>query len=591
MGNRQWKRPAGLLATTLALATALAACSGSNEEPAGTSSQSNESAGTETASPSGATAPEKGEPLGKFDPPIEVTTVKSLDDGSMKFPAGESIDNNLWTQGLEQELGVKLKVEWLVPDNQYEQKLNVTIASDDLPDITLVNAVQLKQLVDNDMVEDLTAAYEEYKSELTDKLMTSDGGIGLKQATFDGKLLAIPAMNGALDSAPVLWVRKDWLDNVGMQPPKTMDDLYAIAQAFTESDPDRNGQKDTYGLGLQKELFGGQYVLNGFFNGYHAVTGMPGNLLWNKDGDGKLILGYVQPEAKTALGKLADMYKAGYIEKDFAVKDGGKVSESVVSEKIGMFYGQHWNAFLPLPDAVKKNPQADWRPYAIPSVDGTVTAENVLGVSNFYVVRKGMKTPEAAVKILNYFLNKQNPMSENYDARYHNGPNYPEESHSEYKYSPISVFHPQQNILIHRGIVEFGRTRDPQSLSAWNQGNENDLKQFTENFDGEGGEGKAGGVKTENWPGWIWVGPFGAYSVVNEYVEKGQIVEPVFYGAPTPTMTAKQSTLEKLVLENYTKFIMGVTPIEQFDSFVQNWNSLGGAEITTEVNEWAASQK
>ncbi len=182
-------------------------------------------------------------------------------------------------------------------------------------------------------------------------------------------------------------------------------------------------------------------------------------------------------------------------------------------------------------------------------------------------------------------------MSENYDARYHNGPNYPEESHSEYKYSPISVFHPQQNILIHRGIVEFGRTRDPQSLSAWNQGNENDLKQFTENFDGEGGEGKAGGVKTENWPGWIWVGPFGAYSVVNEYVEKGQIVEPVFYGAPTPTMTAKQSTLEKLVLENYTKFIMGVTPIEQFDSFVQNWNSLGGAEITTEVNEWAASQK
>ncbi len=54
---------------------------------------------------------------------------------------------------------------------------------------------------------------------------------------------------------------------------------------------------------------------------------------------------------------------------------------------------------------------------------------------------------------------------------------------------------------------------------------------------------------------------------------------------------AELTELEKLVLENYTKFIMGVTPIEQFDSFVQNWNSLGGAEITTEVNEWAASQK
>jgi len=588
MRKGYWIRAAGLTTTALTLAMAMAACSGSEGEDTGKgiSKEPNESGSIEKTS-----SPEKQGPLTKYDPPIEVTTIKSLDDGAMKFPAGESIDNNLWTQGLEQELGVKLKVEWLVPDNQYEQKLNVTIASDDLPDITIVSAVQLKQLVDNDMVEDLTDVYETYKSELTDQIMTSDGGIGLKQATFDGKLLAIPAMNGALDSAPVLWLRKDWLDNVGLQPPKTMDDLMNIAKAFTENDPDGNGQKDTYGLGLQKELFGGQYVLNGYFNGYHVVTGMPGNLLWNKDASGKLILGYVQPEAKTALSKLAEMYKAGYIEKDFAVKDGGKVSESVVSEKIGMFYGQHWNAFSPLPDAVKKNSKAEWRPYAIPSVDGSITAENVLGVSNFYVVKKGMKQPEAVIKILNYFLNKQNPLSSNYDARYHNGPNYPKESHSEFKYSPITVFHPQQNILIHRGIVKFGETKDAQSLSAWNKDNKDDLKAFTENFAGEGGEGKAGGVKTENWPGWIWVGPFGAYSVINEYVEKEQIVEPVFYGAPTPTMTAKQSTLEKLVLENYTKFIMGVTPIEQFDHFVQNWNSLGGAEITAEVNEWAASAK
>lgn len=587
MRNGKWRKWTAIALASVLLT--LTACSGGKEgsgEETPAQSQSASPTGTQQASE---TSGAKEDPLGKYDPPIEVTTVKSLDDGSMKFPEGETIDNNLWTQGFEKDLGIKLKVEWLVPDNQYEQKLNVMIASDDLPDVTMVNAVQLKQLVDNDMLADLTEVYAKYKSDLTDQILTADGGIGLKQATFDGKLMAIPQMNGAADSAPILWIRKDWLDRLGLSVPKTMDELYNVAKAFTENDPDKNGKKDTYGLALEKGLFGGEFVLNGFFNGYHVMTGSPGNLLWNKGSDGKLIMGYVQPEAKTALGKLAEMYKAGYLEKDFSVKDVGKVGESVVSEKIGMFYGLHWNVFSPLPNAVQKNPAADWRPYPIPSADGTITAENLLGVTSFFVVKKAAKNPEAAVKILNYFLHKQNPISEAFDPKYHNGPQYPEASHNEYKYSPIFVFHPQQNILIHRGFVEYGKARDPKTLSAWNR-SQADIEMLENGYNGTDGEGKAAGVKTEIWPGWMWSGPSGAYSVVNGYLENKQIVEPVFYGAPTPTMTAKQSTLEKLILENYTKFIMGVRPIDQFEQFVQDFHSLGGADITKEVNDWAAAQ-
>ncbi|MFC5403263.1 extracellular solute-binding protein [Cohnella soli] len=589
MKKGTWRQAAALALAAVTLA--LTACSGNDGKSGEASPAQSESASPAgTPQASGTAEVDKEDPLGKYDPPIKVTTVRSLDDGSMKFPEGETIDNNLWTQGFEKDLGIKLKVDWLVPDNQYDQKLNVMIASDDLPDVTMVNAVQLKQLVDNDMIADLTDVYARYKSELTDQIMSADGGVGLKQATFDGKLMAIPQMNGAADSAPILWIRKDWLDQLGLSVPKTMDELYNVAKAFTENDPDKNGKKDTYGLALEKGLFGGEFVLNGFFNGYHVMTGTPGNLLWNKGSDGKLIMGYVQPEAQTALGKLADMYKAGYIEKDFAVKDVGKVGESVVSEKIGMFYGLHWNVFSPLPSAVQKNPAADWRPYPIPSVDGTITAENLLGVTSFFVVKKSAANPEAAVKILNYFLYKQNPMSDHYDPKYHNGPQYPEGSNNEYKYSPIFVFHPQQNILIHRGFVEYGKDRDPNVLSAWNRGSQADIDLLENGYNGTDGKGKAAGVKTEVWPGWMWSGPIGAYSVVNGYLENKQIVSPVFYGAPTPTMTAKQSTLEKLILENYTKFIMGARPIGEFEQFVKDFNSLGGSDITKEVNDWAAAQ-
>src|SRR3546814_15148449 len=47
-------------------------------------------------------------------------------------------------------------------------------------------------------------------------------------------------------------VRKDWLANLGLQMPETTEDLYDVARAFSEGDPDGNGQDDTYGLIIPK---------------------------------------------------------------------------------------------------------------------------------------------------------------------------------------------------------------------------------------------------------------------------------------------------------------------------------------------------
>lgn len=59
--------------------------------------------------------------------------------------------------------------------------------------------------------------------------------------------MAIPA--GNLDGQQdVLWLRKDWLDNLGLEVPKTMEDLEKVLTAFVEEDPDGNGVDDTTGL-------------------------------------------------------------------------------------------------------------------------------------------------------------------------------------------------------------------------------------------------------------------------------------------------------------------------------------------------------
>ena len=65
----------------------------------------------------------------------------------------------------------------------------------------------------------------------------------------DGKMYKIGRV---LESFPsyAVFVRADWLKKLNLDVPKTTEDLYKVAKAFAEQDPDGNGKKDTYGMAL-----------------------------------------------------------------------------------------------------------------------------------------------------------------------------------------------------------------------------------------------------------------------------------------------------------------------------------------------------
>src|SRR5690606_24808001 len=135
----------------------------------------------------------------------------------------------------------------------------------------------------------------------------------------------------SIERSMFIWIRTDWLNNLGLEPPKTMADVLAISKAFTERDPDGNGKPDTLGLGVTKGLWGGSNGLEGFMAGYKAYPN-----IWTEDSSGKLQFGSIQPEVKKALQVLQDMFKSGQIDKEFGIKDGGKVAEDITAGKIGM---------------------------------------------------------------------------------------------------------------------------------------------------------------------------------------------------------------------------------------------------------------
>jgi len=548
------------------MAWSLAACSGSNDD--NHKGASSPSAGG--ASTAGAEQP--ADPKAKYDPPITVTSVMGLSDQVQKSVSikPDVLSDNVWTRGYENDLGIKINYLWTVPGAQLEQKMNVSISSNDLPDIIPVNSRQFKMLVDTGVAMDITELFDQYASDFTKQMMETDQRIGLSQATVDGRLMGLPQINGAIDGASMIWIRADWLKNLNLEPPKTMDDVLHIVEAFTKDDPDRNGKNDTFGLGLQKDLFGGFASLDGFFEGY---TGYANG--WLDDGSGNLVYGGVQPAVRTALGKVAEMYGNGYIDTEFSVKDGGKVAEAVTAGRIGMVFGQHFLPFWPLQDSKNKDPNADWQAYPIVSADGQQAKPMINGSSaTFYVVNKKMKNPEAAIKLYNYFYAKDPALSPDFDPIYHGQDSkletYPDQF---YQLAVMTTFFPQQNLFIHQNVSKYFKENDQSVLeNYWIKDNVGNIEKY-----------KAG--DNTLWSSNGWAGPDNsAFSVIDHYDRNNLFLKNGYIKGDTESMTQKGATLNQMRSETFTKIIMGSAPLDEFDSYVEKWKKLGGDDITKEVN-------
>jgi len=509
------------------------------------------------------------DPFGRYEETVEITSVKNLGAG-IEFPEGESLDDNVWTRLYEEELNIKVNWLWSTSSDQYDQKVNIAITSNDIPDVMCVSATQLKLMYDNEQIMDIMDIAADYLADYTKEVLESDGGTGLASATFDDRLYAIPAIGAGLLSGEVLWVRTDWLENLGLELPETVDDMLAIAEAFSTQDPDGNGVDDTYGLAVTKDLYGTGFAdLLGFFNAYNAYP-----TIWVNN-DGTLEYGGISDEVKTALGVLNEMYENGYIDPEFGVKDSSKVCEDVAAGKIGMMFGNYWNMAW-INDAKVADPTYEWVPVAIPSLDGETAGKASLpmGTSSYYVISKDCENPEAVIRLLNLQLEKNYGESAEPDIY-----NITPEGYGPYQYTVIAVEPPMKNITAALKVTAvMNGEADEDTLNAEEDG----YYQMCL-------EALAGNYGNNNWHQLKMWGPGGALGVMNTYWEEGNYVEEAYYAAPTETMTEKQSTLDKQMLQDYTTIILE-GDLDLFDEFVANWYKLGGETITEEVNAWYAEQ-
>ncbi|WFB55738.1 extracellular solute-binding protein [Paenibacillus sp. BR1-192] len=541
---------------------------------------SNTTDNTPAAPEKSAESSEPADPFGRYEEPVQISISIEIDPTDNELPPGDTPLDNQYTRQIKEALNVDVDHQFAASGQNLRQRISLAIASNDLPDAMVVNAVELRQLVEADQIADLTKVYEQYASPDIKTIIENTNGAALDAVTFDGKIMALPGVQANADGIHLLWIRQDWLDKLNLEPPTTMAELEDVARAFVEDDPDGNGQRDT--IGITGPESGGKLYANflesknnlyGFDAIFSAHDSFPG--YWLEGEDGSPVYGSILPETREALASLRDLYSKGLIDPEMGVRN--KADEPIIAGKSGMFFAPWWMAYGPLTNAVKNDPEANWQAYALPlNQNGEFRPHAATPSTEFVVVRKDYEHPEVPMKLLNnLFKNEQ----ENTFDPSKGGPGY---------YPLRVVYAPSDEIEFtvkalrdvlagNKTAEDFANDKAYKLLPSDIASIKTIKKEPYDSMDLSTWNPEA------NWGAWtraysIMVG--GRPLVDTEFEE----VSSLLY-EQTPLMESRWVNLRKLEDETFLRIIMGAAPLETFDSFVENWKRQGGDQITQEVKD------
>ena len=223
---------------------------------------------------------------------------------------------------LEEKFNVDLEIIYS-PGSNYTDKINVSIASGRLPDVFFTEYVP-SPVLEGLAAEDLIYELDDFiTAEKTPNLLSRIPASTWETARLHGKIYGVPRPAAIQPFA--MAIRQDWLDNLGLEVPTTIEELEKVAVAFTTQDPDGNGIDDTTGLQVRSSLKQTQPIYTIFGAGTDWV-----------EQDGKLINQWISDNQKEAIIWLKKLYDQGAIYQDFPIVSGSEHDELFASGKGGI---------------------------------------------------------------------------------------------------------------------------------------------------------------------------------------------------------------------------------------------------------------
>ncbi|WP_339272528.1 extracellular solute-binding protein [Paenibacillus sp. FSL W8-0426] len=225
---------------------------------------------------------------------------------------------------IEAKTGVKIEFQHPA-QGQLGEQFNLMVASNKLPDVVdygwnaypggAQKAIRDKKLIPlND--------YLDHAPNL--KKLLDDHPEWRKMASTDhGDLIGFPFIREDVTQQVFLGpaIRKDWLDQLNLSVPTTIDEWHTVLKAFKERDPNGNGEADEIPILISA----GELTFAGAF-------GTPNDFYREKD---TVKYGPIEPGFKEYLATMNQWYNEGLLDKDFATTDAKMTDAKITGNQVG----------------------------------------------------------------------------------------------------------------------------------------------------------------------------------------------------------------------------------------------------------------
>ncbi len=512
----------------------------------------------------------------KFPEVVEVHIGMSVSPTDKTLPDGDSAGDNQYTRYLLENFNIKVVVDWTAAEgNDYNQKVSLAIGGNNLPDALIANdRTYMTKAAESGLLYDLTDLFPKMASPQVAEIVEMTDGMAVANASYDGKMVSLPNITTDADGVHNLLIRKDWLDEVGLDVPKTVADIENAARVFVEK---KMGGDNTIGImGPSKNTKPYATFLASSNNSYgfdpifSAMDVYPG--YWLEQDDGSVIYGTTEAGMKEALALLAGWYAEGLLDPEVGTRDDS--GEPLFAGQSGIYFGPWWALGYGNADAFKNNPEANWQSYPVYTDDGDWNVHMKTVGTTYTLINKNVSEDVAkAILVMNNALVRDEATFDTsvaigwYPLRnVMAAPNESEYEHAELMkilrgeadpedYAGASLYKLMySDAKIVKDVVLTDGTEDL-NVSDFSQESFGDFQRMYSLLIGDR--------------------PF-----ATETIDKK--VYSATYNQ-TETMSQKWSNLQKLEEETVLKIIVGQSPVDEFDNFVSQWKAQGGDEITAEV--------
>jgi len=183
----------------------------------------------------------------------------------------------------------------------------------------------------------------------------------------DGRIASLPLIN-TQERQAVMWLNAAWLERLGLEQPRTIEELTSVLEAFRDGDPNGNGRKDELPLDLL-----GVYEMRWLLP-YFGIVADDYHLA--RDAQGEIVFAPELPAYRTFIAQLKAWYDAGLLRRDaFTAMHSTAVQSQDEDETVcsGMMLSMTPYTHVPV-SAVR-----EYVPLLLAGPDGVVRWRDLLG--------------------------------------------------------------------------------------------------------------------------------------------------------------------------------------------------------------------